>query len=301
MRDRYVILSFFILVSIGCWYFLDGFILRPYITIILLLFSALIFANDFIELYLFRRLDSKWFTMAVFPGTVLHEFSHAFAAILFGGHITDIKLFDFNSSTGTLGWVEYAQPADRFSVLRSFAVGFAPFFGCGIVLIALFNFTLSLSYGVFFTPRSISVGSAGQLFDSLGVIFRVFYSQFVFMFSKPLFAVLLYLQVCLGLGAAPSSVDFKGSFSSVFRHPIGAILLLLLFLCVFVLGEYSGLSEYVVFAFNWVIFLLFVSLCILISSIPVIYGGSVFARMSYIKKFIVILVILFSFIIIHFY
>ncbi len=285
MKSRFFIISCFILISAISWYLLKGFVLRDYIALIPVLFSIQILLNDFIETCLFMNLNALWFKILIAPGTILHELSHASAAKITGCKIISISLFHLDPK-GTLGSVEYTQPMDKFSVLRNFIVGFSPFFGCGIVLIALLNTAQSHYPGEVLTARIVNVGGVQTILGSIGVIIQKFYQQFYLLDINPVIISLLYLQTCLGLGAAPSSVDFKGTFSSAIRHPIGTFILLLMFASIFYLGEFPLTSHYVVMLFKWIILILLVSISLLIASIPVIYSGTKFTELSFLMKFI---------------
>jgi hypothetical protein len=277
------------------WYLLEDFILRNYIALIPILFSIQILLNDFMEIYLFMNLKAFWFKFLIAPGTILHELSHAFAAKLTGCRITSISLFHFNEQ-GTLGSVEYTQPRDGFSVLRTFIVGFAPFFGCGIVLIALLNLVQSHYPGGVLTADIVDAGSIQSILESIGLIVRKFYQQFQLGGWDIILLTALYLQICFGLGAAPSSVDFKGAFSSCIRHPLGTFLLILAFASIIYLGEYPLTSIYIVLFFRWVLLTLLVSISLLLASIPLIYLGTKFTEFSLPKKFFTVAVPAFTYI-----
>ncbi len=284
MRSRFFVISSFILLSIASWYFLEGFVLRNYIALIPILFSIQILLNDFIEMYLFMNLNTFWFKILIFPGTVLHEISHALAAKITGCRIINISLFHFNAQ-GSLGSVEYTQQRDKFSVLRNFIVGFAPFFGCGIVLIALLNLTRSYYLGEILTVNIVNAENIQSILNSVVLIMQRFYQQFSLLNLNPIIILILYLQICFGLGAAPSSIDFKGTFSSGVRNPIGAFLFLLILTSIFYLGEYSLTSQYIVLFFRWILLILLVSISLLIASIPFVYLGTKFTELSLSKKF----------------
>lgn len=284
MNSRFLVISAFVLLSIVSWYFLDGFVLRNYVALIPLLFSLQILLNDFIEIYLYAKLDAFWFRFLIAPGTVLHEISHAVAAKLTGCDVTSLSLFHFNIRDGNLGSVEYAQPRDSLSVVRCFIVGFAPFLGCGIILIALLNFTQEYYSGGILTPALVDADSPTSVLDSMFQIAGRFYQQFSLLAFHPMIAFLLYLQVCFGLGSAPSSVDFRGAFSSLIRRPLGTFVLILFLASIFYLSEYSTTTSYVVLVFRWILFILLVSISLLLASIPLIYVGANFMRLSFATK-----------------
>ena len=284
MSSRVIIISAFVLLSLASWYFLPGFALREYVAAIPILFSLQILMNDFIELYLMAKLDAGWFRLFIAPGTILHELSHAAAAKIIGCKVTSVSLLSLDPKKSTLGAVEYEQPQDSFAVIRSFVVGFAPFFGCGIVLIALLNLTASYYSSSVLTPAAIDAGSIESILDSIYLIGALFYQQFSYMTANPIIPALLYLQICVGLGAAASSVDMKGAFSSLAEHPLGTVTLLLFFAAAFYLSEQPMTSAYVLYFFGWVLFILLTSISLLIASIPLLFVGATFVEVSWIKK-----------------
>lgn len=286
MSSRTIIISAFVLLSLASWYFLSGFALREYVAAIPLLFSLQILMNDFIELYLMAKMDAGWFRLLIAPGTILHELSHAAAAKIMGCKVTGVSLFSFDAKKSTLGEVEYEQPQDSFAVVRSFVVGFAPFFGCGIVLIALLNLTASYYSDQVLTPAAIDAGSFESMLDSIYLIGSLFYRQFSYLAADPVIPLLLYLQTCVGLGAAASSVDLKGSFSSLVEHPLGTATLLLASAAVFYLSEQPATSAYVLGFFGWVLFILLSSISLLLASIPILFAGATFVEVSWIKKLV---------------
>lgn len=288
MSSRLFTVTVFVLLSLVLWYLLDGMVLREYVAVLPLFFSLQILLNDFIEVYLLTRFGAGWFRFIVAPGTILHELSHAVAAKLVGCNIKSASLFSLKSS-GTLGSVVYEQPSDQFAVIRSFFVGFAPFFGCGIVFVALMNLARSYYSVSPLSPHVIDLGSISLLLDSIYEIIFLFYQQFSYIDVNPLMPLLLYFQICVGLGAAASSVDLKEAFSSMVKHPLGTLLLLLFFVLVFFLSENPISSAYVVLVFRWIVFILLSSISLLIASIPLIFFGVIFVEVSLLSKIVVVL------------
>jgi hypothetical protein len=289
MRTRFFIILVFILLSIASWHLLEGFVLRNYITLIPILFSIQILLNDFIETYLFMNLKTFWFKILIAPGTILHELSHALAARITGCRIIKMSLFRFDSE-GNLGSVEYVQLGDKLSVLRNFIVGFAPFFGCGVVLLALLNLAQDYYPGEVLTADFVNVESVQSVLDSIALIMQRFYRQFLSIDVNFAIILILYLQTCVGLGAAPSSIDLKSTFSSAVKKPMGTVILLLTFASVFYLGENQITSRYVILSFRWIIFILLVSTSLLIASIPFIYLGTKFVELTTPKKFFTVVI-----------
>ncbi len=218
----------FTVLSYLLWAALDGFAHRTAFTAIPLLFAAQVALSDALENVLSRRVSfgSRAFAIIIAPGTILHEFCHLLAALATGCTVTKAAMFRPNPRTGVLGYVSYTQPLDKWVVLREFIIGFAPFFGCGLVLLA-FNSLLGGDVMDAVTPRpveglrgftALAERLAGSLLAQAGAA----------DLAKPSALLAVWIQLCLTLGAAPSTEDFKGAFTSLWRHLTSAAVFILL-------------------------------------------------------------------------
>lgn len=69
----------------------------------------------------------KIFVYLTAPGTILHELGHAAFCLLFGHEIREIRLFDPDPSTGSLGYVTHAYRRDSlYQVIGNFFIGIGP-------------------------------------------------------------------------------------------------------------------------------------------------------------------------------
>jgi hypothetical protein len=213
----------FLGVSAGAWYALEGYSYRAVLAAMPLLFAAQVCAGDVLEGLLMSKVGfkTKWFTLLIAPGTILHEFCHLLAALVTGCTVTGAALFRPNPQTGVLGFVSYKQPDDKWLVFRSFIVGFAPFFGCGLLLLA--------ANGLLGGGLQAIVGGSAQGVDGLTSFSREILGSALSSvskidFSRPAVWVLVYLQLCFTMGAAPSTQDFKGFTSAIWAHWFSAIM-----------------------------------------------------------------------------
>ena len=92
---------FLILISAGSWYLLEGYKIQVILTAIPLLFSLQIIFTDLVEYYLatHTRRQTRWFNLLIAPGTILHELSHFFAALITGCMVMKVSLFKPNPKT----------------------------------------------------------------------------------------------------------------------------------------------------------------------------------------------------------
>jgi len=179
---------FFAITAAVSWLILKDFSVRNYIALIFALFAAQVLLNDVLESYLVSKLKTRYFNLVIAPGTIIHEASHAIMAKLTGCDITRISLFNHSQKNGILGYVEYAQPADGHQPIRSLLIGIAPFFGCGIFLIAILNY-LALSNPQLspVNPSILEIRGADEILSSMNLILVRFYDQLLFLdLSNPI-------------------------------------------------------------------------------------------------------------------
>lgn len=85
-------------------------------------------------------------------GVIIHEFGHAFFAIIFRHHVDQVQLLNVHyANTGTLGSVQHSwNQRSIYQRLGNFFIGIAPYYMCSIVLLLLqkvflhSNFDLSI-------------------------------------------------------------------------------------------------------------------------------------------------------------
>lgn len=272
LKTRLSLALLFITLSVVFWFLLQPYVVRNYVSLIPLLFAIQILLNDFLEIYLTYRvkMGKKWFAMIVAPGTILHELSHLFTALITGCYITSVSLFTMNPKRGVIGYVSYTQPKDKWIVFRDLIVGFSPFFGCGIVLL-LIGYLQNPS--TVLTPDLIHVETLGDIMNSVILIPTNY-----FMFRLTILSfVAIYFKICFALGSAPSTTDIKGFFGSLIRHPISTLFICVLFYIGLWVSEVDidlyghGTSEIAVFLLKASILILLVSISTLVASIPLVF------------------------------
>ena len=73
-------------------------------------------------------------------GVIIHELSHTIVALLFGHHITKLRLLNIQKNTTSLGSVEhYYNSHNLYQRMGNFFIGLAPFYGCALCLEILQN------------------------------------------------------------------------------------------------------------------------------------------------------------------
>jgi hypothetical protein len=272
----------FVALSACLWLLLDGFAYRVLLAALPVLFAAQIALTDALEILLISKVGfrTRWFAVLIAPGTVLHELCHLFSALATGCTITKAALFRPNPQTGVLGYVNYTLPDDKWLVFREFLIGFSPFFGCGLLL---FAFNGLMGGGLLDLVDASPVASPSGIAElAASVASSSAASLGSLNFGKPPAWVFVYLQLCFTVGAAPSTVDFKGAFSSIWKHLFsGALFLAFLSLAVLAsdqrlsLGGWEGASAAAIGAcLKFTVIVLLLSICLTAAMTPIAYLGS---------------------------
>ena len=116
-------------------------------------------------------------------GTIIHELGHAFFCIVFRHKITEMKLFDPDPETGTLGYVQHTyEPSSPYQTAGNFFVGIGPILiGAALIYLALF---LLLRLNPF--NFAVNSGSPSSGIYSWNVLYQVL--QSLLTSSKNLFS-----------------------------------------------------------------------------------------------------------------
>ena len=83
-----------------------------------------------------------------FIGTPVHELSHALMCVVFMNRITEIKLFQIDEESGTLGYVRHSyNPRNLYQLAGNYFIGVAPIIMGAVILYFAMRFLLPETCG----------------------------------------------------------------------------------------------------------------------------------------------------------
>lgn len=153
-------------------------------------------------------------------GTIVHELGHAIFCIIFAHKITEIKLFDPDPETGTLGYVKHAyNPRNIFQLAGNFFIGTGPIV-LGAAVIYLLAYGLlglnALDSSSSFAAESSQLNSWGawgefgmRLWNASGQLLAEIFSG-EHLASWQLY-VFIYLAFAIGSSITLSPPDIKSA------------------------------------------------------------------------------------------
>ncbi len=142
-------------------------------------------------------------------GTPVHEYGHAFFALLFKHRITDIALFSPNPQTGELGHVNHTyRSRNLYQNIGNFFIGLAPLI-FGPLLLALLLVILLPQGQEIFNQLSFQQISIPLLISSLGKSLSLLFSSVNLHHFG--FWIFLYVSFAIASHLAPSREDLRGA------------------------------------------------------------------------------------------
>ena len=157
-------------------------------------------------------------------GTIIHELGHAFFCIVFRHKITEMKFFDPDPETGTLGYVRHTyEPSSPYQTAGNFFIGIGPIF-TGVVLIYLalflllrlnpFNFVVNsgLPSSGIYSWNSLYQVLQSLRTTSLNLVSGIFAAHNFTTWQLYLF---VYLTFTIGSSIILSPEDIKGALNGL--------------------------------------------------------------------------------------
>ncbi len=152
----------------------------------------------------------------------MHESGHAVLCLVFGHHITGVKLFDFAPTDGTRGHVKHTfDPANPWQQVGNFFIGIAPILSGTLAIVLAARWLLgaeALARLAEPLPGDGPLRSAG---DWLGLAWHVAYgagAALAALFEPQRLMgwrpwLLLYLTLAVGSSISLSGSDLKGALA----------------------------------------------------------------------------------------
>jgi len=171
-------------------------------------------------------------------GTPVHEYGHAFFALLFRHKITDIVLFSPNPNTGELGHVNHSyQPRNFYQNSGNFFIGLAPLIFGPLLLVFLLIVLVPQGREIF-NQLTVSQISFATIFAGIKKSLELLFSYS--NLSSWRFWVFLYVSFCIASHLAPSRDDRRGAW-----HGGLTIIIALFLLNIFALLVQWYITKYV--------------------------------------------------------
>ena len=166
-------------------------------------------------------------------GTPIHEFSHYLFAVLSFHKVIDLKLFQPDPETGSMGYLYHSYKVDNFyqAVIGNTFIAIAPFFGGAAVIYLISSFVFP-EFSLFseYVPRVyyLTINNALE-WKSYLLFGKTAYNFFNYLFDT-IFSpdmlrdwklyVFLFLMLGIANHLSPSASDFKN-----FWYPITVLLI----------------------------------------------------------------------------
>lgn len=164
-----------------------------------LLGAGLVLGSYGIDRLLATLMPRRWYRLAITPGIIVHELSHAALCVLTGARIRRIGFFDPHG-----GAVEHERP--RLGAMGNALIGVAPLFG----VVVAFRWIASLA-GLTLTD----VSSVPSLGSSIGTFMTVGWDLLSGPWNTASHWLVVWLTLSLAASLAPSGTDL--------RHAIGGL------------------------------------------------------------------------------
>jgi len=156
-------------------------------------------------------------------GTPVHELGHIIFCLIFLHKIVEVKFFEPDPATGTLGYVSHSwNRSNPWQVLGNLFIGIGPvILGC-LVLLAIFYLLIPDSQQAWESiSRSIGQAEGDHSIVSYGAILldsMLSMARLIFIPSNLIswkFWLFCYLSICVASNIKLSLADIRGSFSGL--------------------------------------------------------------------------------------
>lgn len=193
-----------------------------------------------------------------FLGTPVHELSHALMCLVFFHKIDEIKFFQIDEESGTLGYVNHSyNPRNIYQQAGNYFIGIAPIVVGTLILFLAVKFLLpDVFEGIWTELTAFSAGEAdfASLFASFGGIISAFFLGY----TNWLWWIFMLIALCIALHMNLSGADIVGSLKGL---PLVVLIVVALnFALGFIGGVYQSFLSGVNLAGGYLVITLLLSL-----------------------------------------
>ncbi|MBI2281591.1 MAG: hypothetical protein HYU68_13015 [Bacteroidetes bacterium] len=156
-------------------------------------------------------------------GTAVHELGHLIFALLFGHHVSNVKLFSFNASNPEMGYVKHTfNKKNIYQNLGNFFIGIGPILLGGSALFIFGYFIFDIKFNTL-TDSNLKIINSSvtqgvrdvffSLYDALMYTLKSILQNNEIVWWK--YLLFFYLLFAIGSSISLSKSDIKGSFSGL--------------------------------------------------------------------------------------
>lgn len=162
-------------------------------------------------------------------GTAVHELGHLIFALLFGHHVSNVKLFSFNASNPEMGYVKHTfNKKNIYQNLGNFFIGIGPILLGGSALFIIGYFLIDLNVNSVTNNNLKFINSS--ITESIKNVFFSLYDALMNLIKTITqsasgrtgnetvwwkYLLFFYLLFAIGSAISLSKSDIKGSFSGL--------------------------------------------------------------------------------------
>ena len=167
--------------------------------------------------------NKRWVCYATgFIGTPIHELSHALMCIVFFHKIKEIKFFQADSKSGTMGYVTHSHnPKNIYQVTGNYFIGTAPLFvGTAIIFLMIKFIFPNVSTEILRCFDDVAVVQAEGVSLELLIIYgqaiwKMFCSVISAFQSGIEWILFVFIALCISIHMKLSGADIKNSLKSL--------------------------------------------------------------------------------------
>jgi len=170
-----------------------------------------------------RAFGKKGILVTAWLGTPVHELSHLLMCFVFHHKVDQVKLFQFRTTDGTLGYVIHRfNPGSLYQKAGNFFIGIAPIFGGIAAIFGALDLLVPESFHACVAIVQQAMGQAQpngtRLYILVGfqTLVQMVHTLFIWKnMIHPSFWLFVYVSICIASHISLSPSDIKGAVSGL--------------------------------------------------------------------------------------